>query len=183
MDSQNTMSAGRWNRGELLKWCEHFVELNGSRMMRVNAAYTSQTCHICGARGSVKRWHTFVCTDHGTMDRDENAAANIALRLVDAGTHAKCVATRKKAKRYTRRHVQRSRVHAAPLRYPGRKNHPTPKRPKGVKHIQHPALGHKVPRVHADVSAKHTTDRTLERRCVSTDRVYRAYRRYTEDTG
>ena len=78
-----------------------------------------------------------------------------------------------------------TRVHAAPLRYPGRKNRPTPKRPKGVKHSQHPAQEHEVPIVCADVRAVTNTvaGRTLTRRCVSTDRVYRAYHRYTEDAG
>lgn len=30
---KNTMEHGRWNRGELVKWLTHFVELNGSRVV------------------------------------------------------------------------------------------------------------------------------------------------------
>lgn len=43
---RNTMQNGRWNRGEVVKWVTHYVELNGGRVYKVNPFNTSQivTC-------------------------------------------------------------------------------------------------------------------------------------------
>lgn len=137
----NTMQNGRWNRGDVVRWAEHFCSLNGGLVFRCSAAYTSQVCHMCGSKGRLRdRDFTCVnenCTNHrAVMDRDVNAAANIAQR-VTLDTVGKCVATRKR-KRKTKgvRNKQaklQTPVTKQALRYPGRdrtKNQPTPKRPK-----------------------------------------------------
>ena len=126
----NTMQNGRWNRGELVRWTKHFHELNGGRVLKVNAARTSQVCHRCGSQLSFPEWKTPVCPVHGRMDRDYNAACNVALRAVRAVN--KCAATRKKAKRFTNRRVKRTPPARETLKFPGRdrtKSSPTPKRP------------------------------------------------------
>ena len=134
----NTMQNGRWNRGELIKWLTDSVELNGGRVMTVSAAHTSQICSQCGTfdvRHRSKR--QIYCPSCGfTADRDVNAATNVAKRLISTGIFSKCVATRKKAKKATKKLTKRTRGGSgAPLRHPGvyRKNKPTPKRPKKVR--------------------------------------------------
>lgn len=126
----NTMANGRWNRGELVRWTTHFHELNGGRITHVNAHNTSQKCHCCGSPLSFPQWKIAVCPVHGTMDRDENASCNIALRAVR--TAFKMAATRKRSTRLTNRRVRRTPPTRESLRFPGRdrtKSSPTPKRP------------------------------------------------------
>lgn len=103
---KNTMQNGRWSRGELCSWIEHYVELNGSRVIKVNPKDTSQLCHICNSRVSHPAWNQSTCSIHGVMDRDINAAANIAQRAVK--TVEKMCSTRKKAKRFTKHKKRRS---------------------------------------------------------------------------
>ena len=137
----NTMQNGRWNRGEVVRWIEHFCGLNGGLVMRRNAAYTSQTCHRCGERGTLKA-RDFMCRNNDcdwceiTQDRDINAAANIAMR-VKLDTVNKCVRTRnsrRKKKGVSRtKNVLRTPKTRQTLRYPGRdrtKSGPTPRRPR-----------------------------------------------------
>lgn len=131
----NTMQNGRWNRGTAVKWITDSVELNGGRVMKVSASQTSQTCSNCDYLGVSHRKkrliHCPLCTF--TADRDVNASTNIAKRLVLSGVLSKCVATRKKSKKATKKVVKRTRGgDGKNLRYPGtyKKNKPTPKRPK-----------------------------------------------------
>lgn len=44
---RNTMQNGRWNRGEFVKWTQHYLNQNGSLLFKVNAKNTSQLCHNC----------------------------------------------------------------------------------------------------------------------------------------
>ena len=46
----NTMQNGRWNRGAFIQWLTHYVSQNGGWVVSVNAANTSQVCHICGGK-------------------------------------------------------------------------------------------------------------------------------------
>ena len=78
----NTMQNGRWNRGELVKWLAHYVSQNGGWVVAVNPSNTSQRCHKCGAKMAHPTHEVSVCASHGAMDRDVNAAANIADRVV-----------------------------------------------------------------------------------------------------
>ena len=127
----NTMQNGRWNRGELVKWLTHYVSQNGGWVVAVNPANTSQQCHECGQRVSHHTHEVSVCPEHGTMDRDVNAATNIAARAVPRVTKAR--ATRAKNRKLRPQTPLRTPTARASLKYPGRdraKNSPTPKRKK-----------------------------------------------------
>ena len=78
----NTMQNGRWNRGAFVRWLTHYVSQNGGWVVAVNPSNTSQLCHKCGARVSYPTHEVSVCPEHGVMDRDVNAASNIAARAV-----------------------------------------------------------------------------------------------------
>ena len=129
----NTMQNGRWNRGELVKWTKHFVELNGGRIAKVNSAYTSQVCHLCNGSLMIVNHHDVWCKHCELwMDRDENATANIAQRFIDK-SFEKFVSTRKKSKKFTPKQTVRVNVKSVTKRdkNPDRtKFGPTPKRPK-----------------------------------------------------
>ena len=96
----NTMENGRWNRGELYKRTEEYVNLNGSRVIKVNCAYTSKTCYRCKKKIQFIDYHTVHCNICDiTLDRDVNAAANIAYNGIN--TVSKISSTRKKSTKYT----------------------------------------------------------------------------------
>ncbi len=125
----NTMQNGRWNRGALIQWLTHYVSQNGGWVVAVNAAHTSQQCHVCGARVTHPTHKLSICTAHGAMDRDVNAAANIAARAVPRVVKAR--ATRAKNRKLQPQAALRTPPARASLKYPGRdrtKNAPTPKR-------------------------------------------------------
>ena len=125
----NTMQNGRWNRGAFVQWLTHYVSQNGGWVVSVNSAHTSQQCYKCGSRVSHPTHEVSVCAEHGTMDRDVNAAANIAARAVSRVVKAR--ATRAKNKKLRLQPPLRTPVTRSSLRYPGRdrtKNEPTPKR-------------------------------------------------------
>ena len=125
----NTMQNGRRNRGELVKWLTHYVSQNGGWVVAVNPANTSQQCHECGQRVSHPTHEVSVCAEHGVMDRDVNAAVNIAARAVPRVTRAR--ATRAKNRKLRPQTPLRTPTARASLKYPGRdraKNSPTPKR-------------------------------------------------------
>ena len=139
----NTMQNGRWNRGELIKWLAHYVGQNGGWVVSVSSANTSQLCHKCGEEVAHPAHKVSVCPKHGVMDRDVNAAANIAARAVP-----KVEKARKKRSKNSKLQPQaplKTPVARASLKYPGRdrtKNCPTPKRKKkcqGVNTLSSPA--------------------------------------------
>ena len=129
----NTMQNGRWNRGELVKWLTHYVSQNGGWVATVNSARTSQLCHVCNGEVTHPKHKVSVCAKHGVMDRDVNAAANIAARAVP-----KVEKARKKRSKNSKLQPQapmKTPVARASLKYPGRdrtKCAPTPKRKKRV---------------------------------------------------
>ena len=125
----NTMQNGRWNRGALVQWLTHYVSQNGGWVVAVNPANTSQQCHECGQRVSHPTHELSVCPEHGTMDRDVNAATNIAARAVPRVTKAR--ATRAKNRKIQPQAPLRTPPARTSLKYPGRdrtKNTPTPRR-------------------------------------------------------
>ena len=125
----NTMQNGRWNRGELVKGLTHYVTQNGGWVVAVNPANTSQRCHKCGANVTHPTHKDSVCTERGVMDRDVNAAANIAARAVPRVVKAR--ATRAKNRKLRPQAALRTPPARDSLKYPGRdrtKNKPTPKR-------------------------------------------------------
>ena len=137
---KNTMQNGRWNRGALVKWLTHYVGQNGGWVVAVNAANTSQLCHLCGADVYHPVHGLSVCPEHGEIDRDVNAAANIAARAVP-----KVGKAREKRGNNSKLQEQaplKTPVARASLKYPGQdrtKSAPTPKRKKGVKTSSSPA--------------------------------------------
>ena len=127
----NTMQNGRWNRGELVKWLSHYVEQNGGWVVSVNAADTSQVCHLCGEDVYRPTHRVSICPEHGEMDRDVNAAANIAARAVPKVEKARN--TRANNRRLQPQAPLKTPVARATLKYPGQdrtKHKPTPKRKK-----------------------------------------------------
>ena len=52
----------------------------GRRVVFVNPAGTSLTCHLCGRECTRPRQDTVICLAHGTIDADLNGARNIATR-------------------------------------------------------------------------------------------------------
>lgn len=125
----NTMQNGRWNRGALIQWLTHYVSQNGGWVVAVNSANTSQRCHTCGSKVTHPTHKVSVCAAHGVMDRDVNAAANIASRAIPRV--AKARATRAKNRKLQLQAPLKTPPARASLKYPGRdrtKNKPTPKR-------------------------------------------------------
>ena len=125
----NTMKYGRWVRGLIIKRITNMVESNGGRVMTAPAAYTSQKCHRCDTRLDMTDYHIPTCSVCRVgWDRDENAAANIAMRLKDKDRHKKACRTRKKHASKTRR--RNSKGSLRPLKHPLKKTGPTPKAPQ-----------------------------------------------------
>ena len=123
---KNTMAYGRWFRGEVYRRTRDMVEADGGRVMKVNAAYTSQRCHVCQSDLDMSNYSQPRCNTCGiTHHRDVNAAANIAQRV----NHKKACQTRNKHATKTKR-VRRSKCQIKPLKHPGTKNRPTPKAPQ-----------------------------------------------------
>ena len=138
---RNTMQTGRWNRGAFMQWVTHYVAQNGGWVVAVNAANTSQLCHLCGADVYHPKYKLSICPEHGEMDRDVNAAANIAARAVK-----KVATAREKRGNNSKLQSQaplKTPIARASLKYPGQdrtKSVPTPKRKKkGVKTSSSPA--------------------------------------------
>ena len=126
---RNTMQNGRWNRGALVRWLTHYVTQNGGWVVAVNPANTSQKCHTCGSKVTHPTHELSVCAEHGVMDRDVNAAANIAARAVPRVVKARV--TRAKNRKLQPQTALRTPVARNSLKYPGRdrtKSKPTPKR-------------------------------------------------------
>ena len=125
----NTMQNGRWNRGQLTKWLTHYVSQNGGWVVAVNSANTSQVCHICDSKVSHPTHKISVCPEHGVLDRDVNAAANIAARAVPKVEKART--TRAKNRKLQPQVALKTPLARASLKYPGRdrtKHAATPKR-------------------------------------------------------
>ena len=125
----NTMQNGRWNRGAFTQWLTHYVTQNGGWVVAVNSVNTSQVCHVCGSKVTHPEHKVSRCPKHGAMDRDVNAAANIAARAVPKVEKAR--KTRAKNRKLQPQAHLKTPVTRETLKYPGRdraKNAPTPKR-------------------------------------------------------
>ena len=139
---RNTMQNGRWNRGAFVQWLTHYVSQNGGWVVSVSAANTSQLCHVCGVEVTHPEHRVSICSKHGIMDRDVNAAANIAARAVPKVEKAR----KKRAKnpRLQEEAPLKTPVARCSLKYPGRdrtKHIPTPKRknhPRNTKEVTLP---------------------------------------------
>ena len=126
---RNTMQNGRWNRGELAQWLTHYVSQNGGWVVAVNSVNTSQLCHLCDSKVSHPVHEVSFCTEHGALDRDINAAANIAARAVPKVEKAR--RTRAKNRKLQRQTALKTPIARGSLKHPGHdrtKGVPTPKR-------------------------------------------------------
>jgi putative transposase len=68
-----------WAFYQLRQFLTYKAEQAGVGVRLINPRYTSQTCHICGARGQ-RSGLQFRCPMHGVMEADANAAKEIAIR-------------------------------------------------------------------------------------------------------
>jgi len=69
-----------WPRRELHRQIEYKAALAGVPVIKVNPAWTSKTCPVCGARRRDRVGQDFVCLRcDWEMDRQHNAACNILL--------------------------------------------------------------------------------------------------------
>ena len=137
----NTMKYGRWVRGMIVDRITDMVEANGGRVMKINPAYTSQLCHRCGTTLEPNNYRTPICLSCRVgWDRDENAAANIAMRLKEKDRHKKSCQTRKRHASKKRR--KNTRGSTKPLKHPLKKMVPTPKAPQNQPKTNH-AIHHK----------------------------------------
>ena len=128
---RNTMQNGRWNRGELVQWVTHYVSQNGGWVLVVNAANTSQVCYLCGGKVMHPTHKVSKCAKCGEMDRDVNAAANIAARDVKKVETARN--SRAKNRKLQPQEALKTPIGRKALKHPGgsrNKNCPTPKRKK-----------------------------------------------------
>ena len=138
----NTMQNGRWNRGAFVQWLTHYVSQNGGWVVSVSATNTSQVCHKCGEEVEHPEHKVSRCPVHGGMDRDVNAAANIAARAVPKVEKAR--KKRAKNRKLQEQEPLKTPVARASLKYPGRdrtKSAPTPKRknhPRNIKEVTLP---------------------------------------------
>lgn len=133
----DTMQNGRWNRGAFAQWLTHYVAQNGGWVVSVDAANTSQVCHVCGEKVKHPVHEVSVCPKHGEMDRDVNAAANIAARAVPKVEKAR--KTRAKSRKLQPQVALKTPVARDSLKYPGRdrtKRAPTPKRKNHHRNIK-----------------------------------------------
>lgn len=133
----NTMQNGRWNRGAFTQWLTHYVSQNGGWVVAVNAANTSQACHVCATKVTHPVHEESACPTHGVMDRDVNAAANIAARAVPKVEKAR--KTRAKNRKLQPQTVLKTPVTRGSLKYPGRdrtKSAPTPKRKNHPRNVE-----------------------------------------------
>ena len=159
----NTMQHGRWNRGALVRWLAHYVSQNGGWVVAVNPAHTSQHCYKCGSKVTHPTHEVSVCATHGVIDRDVNAAANIAARAVQRV--AKARVTRAKNRKLRPQAALKTPVARRSLKYPGRdrtKSVSTPKRknrPRVVREVILPLSPARVTvtRVLADCDAQGAT--------------------------
>jgi putative transposase len=72
----------RWSYSQCLAKLQSVCEVQGIDFVRVNPAYTSQTCSLCGHVDRASRMgEAYCCTRCGMkMDADVNAAKNILMR-------------------------------------------------------------------------------------------------------
>jgi len=77
-----------WVKGLMARAIDLVATRRGSRVVQINAAYTSQMCSKCGCLGK-RTGDTFHCTCGcgAVMQADQNAAVNVLARLYDKELH------------------------------------------------------------------------------------------------
>ena len=146
----DTMQNGRWNRGAFTQWLTHYVTQNGGWVVSVSSTNTSQVCHACGDEVEHPEHEVSVCPKHGAMDRDVNAAANIAARAVPKVEKAR--KTRAQNRKLQPQTPLKTPIARDSLKYPGRdrtKHASTPKRKNHPRNVREVILPSSPARVQA----------------------------------
>ena len=71
-----------WLKGYRRERLEYLAQLNGVELVAVNAAYSSQVCHVCHAFG-VRKGDKFYCAEHGEAAAEFKATLVLLDRLFD----------------------------------------------------------------------------------------------------
>lgn len=125
----NTMENGRWNRGEQIKWIQHYANHQGLLCYKVGSYNTSQECYRCEKKGYNDSNRVFHCKSVNcqAIDRDINASANIAKKVIDRAVKSSRTRNKTRKRRGITAPVQR----VIPVRQENfKKGRPTPKRRK-----------------------------------------------------
>ncbi|WP_231585662.1 transposase [Methanosarcina sp. WWM596] len=74
--SRSTRNQGYLSR--IIEFLTYKAELTGKRVIRIDEAYTSKECCVCGKRHNIPLWErTMKCDCGNVIDRDRNSAINI----------------------------------------------------------------------------------------------------------
>ena len=122
------MQNSRRNRGTLIQQPTHYATQNDGRATAANPTNTPQQCHKRGPKTTHPTYEAPARTEHRTMDRNTNTAANITPRAAPRVVKART--TREKNRKLQPQQPLKTPVARNPLKHPGRdrtKNTPTPK--------------------------------------------------------
>jgi IS605 OrfB family transposase len=87
LKEKNNKILRNWAYFDLLSKIEYKAKKNGILFNKVNPAYTSQTCSVCGEKGIRPKQDTFICVNSNCINHnipvnaDYNAAVNIAKKI------------------------------------------------------------------------------------------------------
>lgn len=82
VETKHKRLLGRWSYFELQKNIEYKAQMAGIKVVYVNPAYTSQTCHVCGKKGDRTERDTFIClnTECSCYGKPQDADMNAAIK-------------------------------------------------------------------------------------------------------
>jgi IS605 OrfB family transposase len=87
LEEKNKRILRNWAYFDLLNKIEYKAKKNGINFLKVNPAYTSQICNVCGKKGERIKQDTFICINQDCkfhdkpINADYNAAINIAKNI------------------------------------------------------------------------------------------------------
>lgn len=81
--SQNRSTQNQGYLSRFIEFLTYKAELAGKRTIRIDEAYTSKECCVCGKRHDMPLWErTMNCDCGNVIDRDRNSAINIMKRFL-----------------------------------------------------------------------------------------------------
>jgi len=81
--SQNRSTQNQGYLSRFIEFLTYKAELAGKRAIRIDEAYTSKECCVCGKRHEMPLWErTMKCDCGNVIDRDRNSAINIMKRFL-----------------------------------------------------------------------------------------------------
>lgn len=86
VETKHKRLLGRWSYFELQKDIEYKAQMAGIKVVYVNPAYTSQTCHVCGKKGDRTERDTFIClnTECSCYGKPQDADMNAAIKKTNS---------------------------------------------------------------------------------------------------